>query len=222
MKATLFGRSLALVGGLLVTCLAGSAVAQDDPAPPPTRTDWLTFASGTIPIAVNESAQSIGSGFEAAVDVIDGNPGAGVIHRRFAEADTVFEFTYELPAATVFSEFVVPGIGETPSPSQTFIRNVEVLGAQTGDGPWTLLGSAVLAERPEGEDSVTFFALESVPVRYVLLRLKDPIEEGAVFLEFSEIIGYGEQEPTEMVDHFSGIWDPREGQVELQQDGPSV
>lgn len=51
---------------------------------------------------------------------------------RGALPQTVVELTYELPALTTFDSFAVPNIFETPSPSQTFFKNVVVLGSASG------------------------------------------------------------------------------------------
>ena len=64
------------------------------------------------------------------MSAIDGNEG-GFVYTTAIDPGSVVEFVYELPALTTFSRLAVPGVYETPSPSQTFARDVEVQGSST-------------------------------------------------------------------------------------------
>ena len=163
----------------------------------------------------------IGADFEQAIAAVDGSSLARTIYRRQAEADTWIEYVYRLPAATTFHGFAVPGIGETPSPSQTFTRRVEIRGGDDPEGELTLLASADLAV-PEAGEAMALVPTSTPAVRVVAVRLIGGIEEGAVFFEFSEIVGVGTQQAVQRVDHFDGMWDATGGTLELHQDGATV
>ena len=186
--------------------------------------DYLTFAQGAVPISIGGAGADQGANYTHAVEFIDGNP----VARVFTDAvdpTTDTEFIYELPALTTFARFAVPNIAETPSPSQTFSKTVEVFGSTSGpDGAWTLLASATLATH-DGRDQVTELSMvSSTPVRWVKLRLVGGIEvlREKMFFEFSEIIGNGTQEVPALADYFTGIWKGRGAPIELKQDGALV
>lgn len=201
-----------------MTAAASSAGAQTvDPG-----VDYLTFAAGAVPVEVRGPGVELGADFEQAIRAIDGSPLAATLYRRPATADTWVEFVYVLPAPTTFTSFVVPGIGETPSPSQTFTAAIEVHGAATPGGPSALLASGALAV-PDGDDASVTLALSlAQPVTEVTVRLTGGNEAGATFFEFSELIARGTQDPVERVDHFDGLWDAPGGVVELRQEGATV
>lgn len=190
----------------------------------PPRTDLLTLAQGALPLRVGGAGAGKGADLTHATRIVDGHPGGFTIVNR-ADASTDTEFVYALPSATTFDRFAVPEVHETPSPSQTFTREVEVYGAAEGpDGPWTLLASGTLATH-ERRGQVTELAMEaSVPVRWVRLRLVGGIEmlRDAMFLEFGEIIGNGTQEPPPLSDAFGGAWRDRGVRLRLEQAGALV
>ncbi|MEX2319570.1 MAG: hypothetical protein WD626_06925 [Bauldia sp.] len=102
------------------------------------RTDYLTFAQGAVPLSVGGEGASMGATFEHAVESIDGNPGGFVVVTKGKGTDaTATEFVYELPALTTFDRFAVPEVHETPSPSQTFTRVVEIYGSAIARMPGT-------------------------------------------------------------------------------------
>ena len=190
------------------------------------RIDYLTFAQGAVPLSVGGEGATMGAGFEHAVKAIDGDAGGFVVvtkGRGTDETDT--EFVYELPALTVFERFAVPEIHETPSPSQTFTRRVEVLGsAESADGGYLMLASGTLTVH-EGKGKVTELDLAAeIPVRWIKLRLIGGIDlpTGQGFLEFSEIIGNGAQEPAELVAGFDGVWKQGSSVIALSQHGAVV
>lgn len=204
----------------LLVCLTATAHAD---APPPTRPDLLTFSNGAIPIAVRGPGAALRVDYEKAVGVIDGNPGGFSLNRKPATPDTWVEFVYALPAATTFDRLAVPSVLETPSPSQTFTRQITVHGSATApDADLTLLADATLTVHAK-KGQVTELPIKARPaVRFVVVRLTGGIEAGAPFFEFSELIGEGTQDAVPMATHFSGVWRPRTGLTGLEQSGAQV
>lgn len=188
------------------------------------RVDYLTFAHGAIPVSIGGAGATKGAAMEHAVETIDGNPGGfPIVNRADAETDVVF--VYALPAATTFDRFAVPNVLETPSPSQTFFRRIEIDGATDGpEGPWSRLAAGTLDTHPSRGQVTEVPLSASVPVRWVRLRLSGGIQmlRDQMFLEFSEIIGNGSQETVAMVDHFAGSWQGRGVRLDLAQEGPVV
>jgi len=132
----------ALVIALAIVSASGAASARQrgtpaQDAPPPTN--LLSFAQGAVPVAIGGAGAKMGANYEHAVRMIDGDVTSFTfVSRALAGTDT--EFVFELPAATTFTRFAVPQILETPSPSQTFARLVEVHGSSMGPAAgYTLL-----------------------------------------------------------------------------------
>lgn len=198
----------------------GSAADGDGASVGPV--DLLGFAAGVVPVAVDGPGVQLGVGFEQAISAIDGSPVGRVLNRRPADAGTWVELTYMLPAATTFDTFAVPNVLETPSPSQTFVRDVTISGAEAQAGPWTPLGQSTLATHASAGQRTPIPVSEPRAVRYVKVRLAGGIEAGATFLELSEIVGHGRQETVPRVDHFTGTWRPQPGQLRLRQEGATV
>ncbi|MBI4517662.1 MAG: OmpA family protein [Deltaproteobacteria bacterium] len=188
------------------------------------RIDYLTFAQGAVPIRVGGAGAKQGANFEHAVRVIDGDATSfSIVSKATAGTDT--EFVYMLPAPTTFDRFAVPGILETPSPSTTFTRLVEVHGSATGpDEGFTLLSSATLhTHRKRGQVTELTVAWKR-PVRWVKVRLVGGIEmlRPEMSLEFSEIIGNGTQESPPLAEYFTGAWRGAGVKLEMKQAGPLV
>jgi outer membrane protein OmpA-like peptidoglycan-associated protein len=202
-----------------------AAAGQASSAPAADRIDYLTLGQGAVPIAVGGAGAAIGASFEMAISAIDGNPGDFSLFRKPGDASTDTEFVYQLPAPTVFDRFAVPTVLETPGPSQTFTKDVEVHGSAAGPAEgYVLLGSATLATH-KGRGEVTELAIRSrTPVRWVKLRLAGGIQNlrPQMYFEFSEIIGNGTQQTPAMADHFRGVWKGRGVSIALGQDGPLV
>ncbi len=209
--------------------IAPAPPAPDGIAPPAAAAevaalDYLTFAQGAVPISIGGAGAGLGANFEHAVRLIDGNPVSFTFANQTGP-NTDTEFVYELPAPTTFTRFAVPNVQETPSPSQTFTREVEVYGSTTGpDGGWTLLASATLQTHDEPGQVTELPLVATTPVRWVKVRLVGGIAllSERMFFEFSEIVGNGTQEVPALVDHFQGIWKGRGVLMELKQDGATV
>lgn len=204
----------------------GNGAASADPAEAaPPRLDYLTLAAGAIPVSVGGSGAHLGASFEKAIRAVDGDPAGFGLLLKPGPADTDTEFVYELPAPTVFDRFAVPNVLETPSPSITFTRRIEILGsAESADAGFTTLASATLTtHRSRGE--VTEIPPSAQPVvRWVKVRLAGGIDvtRPEAFFEFSELVGNGRQEAADTSRRFTGAWKGRGVQVRLTQEGPVV
>lgn len=210
---------LVAVVAVLVGLLPAAASAQVG------RPDLLTLANGAVPISVGGAGASQGAEITHALRVVDGQRvGFTFVNRATEETDT--EFLYELPAPTTFDRLAIPEIRETPSPSATFARRVEVHGSAAGpDGPFVLLAEGELAthERRGLMTELDVVAME--PVRWVRLRLVGGIriERDQMFFEFSELVGNGTQEVPQLdVDRFTGTWWDRGVRLTLVQAGAAV
>lgn len=218
-------RSHALLASvLLILGAPGSAGAWQSEDAPGQRIDYLTFAQGAVPVAISGAGASLGATFEHAVRITDGDPTSFTIASGgTAETDTVF--VYELPAPTTFDRFAVPGILETPSPTQTFTRLVEVHGSTSGPGDgYTLLASGTLETHKKRGEVTDLSIAASIPVRWIKLRLIGGIHmlRPISGLEFSEIIGNGTQDTPSLAEHFHGTWQRQGVVLGLRQDGPLV
>ncbi len=188
------------------------------------RIDYLTFAQGAIPVRVSGAGAALGADYEDALRIIDGNPTKFTVILRADDA-TATEFVYELPALTTFDRFAVPDVRETPSPSQTFTRRVDIAGSSSGpDGDYIPLASATLKRHRSRGEVTEIRVLASPSVKLIKLTLTGGMEvlTETFSAEFSEIVGNGTQQPAAFVDHFRGIWQGRGVLIELKQDGPTV
>ncbi|MCP5154179.1 MAG: OmpA family protein [Ectothiorhodospiraceae bacterium] len=215
---------MALIGSLFLVVMAGRAapLAAEELE---SRVDYLSFAQGALPVAIEGDARVLGVGTEQALLAIDGDPGGYTLTPKSGGARSRVVLVYALPAATTFESFAVPNVLETPSPSQTFVQKVEIAGSDTAaDGPFRVLGSATL-ETHSAKGQVTSIPVAvSSPVRWVKLTMEGGIDvqRDRTFLEFSEIIGYGAQEAVPQSDAFTGKWKGRGVLLELAQDGARV
>jgi outer membrane protein OmpA-like peptidoglycan-associated protein len=220
MKA--FVASVALLTAVVMWRATSSAQGTTETAQ---RTDYLTFAQGAVPVSVGGAGAPLGASLEKAIRAVDGDPSGFVLTLKPGSETLDTEFVYELPAPTVFDRFAVPNVLETPSPGETFTREVEVHGSAAGpvDG-FVLLASGVLTtHRARGQ--VTELVVRSkTAVRWVKLRLRGGIQvlRPESFFEFSEIIGNGSQQAPALSDRFKGVWKGRGVLVELRQDGAIV
>lgn len=207
---------------LLIALLAGPPAAPAaEEAPPPT--DYLTLGQGAVPLRAGGTAGGVT--IEHALRAADGDRRGFVVASRASDDSTV-ELVYALPAPTTFARFAVPNVLETPSPSQTFFRHVEVFGSASGpDTGWELLARGTLATHPAGGQETALEMVARRPVRWLKLRLAGGIDmarPGAMFLEFSELIGTGSQEAAPLAETFTGAWRGKGVKLELTQAGPLV
>jgi outer membrane protein OmpA-like peptidoglycan-associated protein len=205
---------------IAMTMLVPGILAAQEPE----AVDYLSFAQGAIPAGI-AGAEDLRISSEQALLAIDGDIGGFGATPRPGAADTEISFIYRLPAVTTFTSFGVPRILETPSPSQTFFREVEIAGSEQGpDGPFEPLATATLSVHSDRDQVTRFPATVELPVIWVKVTLRGGIEvlTEATYFEFSEIIGEGRQEPVPLLDAFTGKWKARGVLLELRQDGASV
>ncbi|MCA9571154.1 MAG: OmpA family protein [Myxococcales bacterium] len=216
----------AVTAVLAGACIAAASVPSGAVAQDPRRPDLLTLAQGAVPVAVTGvgAERAHGADLSHALQAVDGNPGGFVMLNRASE-ETDVSFTYVLPALTTFDRFAVTNVLETPSPSQTFVRQVEVFGsAASAEGPWTRLATATLSTHAERGMETDLTLEDRTPVRWVRLRVAGGIEmlRDAMFLEFSEIVGEGRRTEVPALPDFAGSWWDRGVRLTLLQDGPVV
>ena len=195
------------------------ALAQDEPVP----ADYLSFAAGAIPVAIGGNTAARAT-FEHAVYAIDGD-GAGFVYTTLVDPTVDVEFVYELPALTTFERFAIPNVLETPSPGQTFVRDVAVYGSSvSATEGYVRLAHATLTTHPSPNQSTVLTSDETLPVRWVKVVLANGIDvqRDKMFLEFSELIGNGTQERAPLAETFGGGWQGRGVALLLNQAGPLV
>lgn len=212
-------------GAAFLSFLPTAAAAQ---APPPVeapeRIDYLTFAQGAVPHGIGGAGAQLGAGFEAAVRITDGDPTPfAVVNGAPAEAETAF--FYRLPALTTFDRFAVPNVLETPSPTTTFTRRVEVQGSATSASEgFVPLAAATLATHAKRGQVTELAIAGKVPVRWIKVILSGGIQvqKPASSFEFSELIGNGTQETPALTTGFDGVWRKQANRLQLVQRGPLV
>ncbi len=190
----------------------------------PDRPDLLTFAAGAVPVSIGGAGQKLGADFEKAVRAMDGDPGKFSLFARPGDANTETEFVYKLPALTTFDRFAVPDVIETPAPTQTFVKTVEVYGSATSaTGGFVLLGSGTLTAHGQKGEVSELAVKARTPVMWIKLKLIGGIQTADKnFLEFSEIIGNGTQQTPSMDTRFTGTWRERAFVLGLTQKGAVV
>jgi outer membrane protein OmpA-like peptidoglycan-associated protein len=201
--------------------LAGCVVALAEG--PPERVDYMSFAQGVVPLTVSGEGAELGAGFEEAVRAIDGDAnGYTLTSKPGAGGETVF--VYALPAATTFDRFAIPNVLETPSPGETFVRRVEIHGSTGPDAAWQPLAAGTLTTHAS-KGQVTELAVTSrAAVRRVQVTVSGGIEMArpTMFVEFSELVGNGQQEVVPLDTRFAGTWRQTGFALELEQRGPLV
>ena len=210
---------------LLLAVVTGSAVSASAADNRQERLDYLSFAQGAIPVAIEGSGSALRVGMEHALQAIDGNGGGYSLTPKPGAAETSISFVYKLPALTTFAEFAIPNVLETPSPWQTFIRGVEISGSDVGaEGSYRVLGRATLQVHSKKGETTTIPVIGSQAVRWVRVTLEGglDVQRDKTFFEFSEIIGYGSQEVVPMSKAFSGKWKGRGVKLELKQEDARV
>jgi len=189
------------------------------------RVDYLSFAQGALPVALKGDAAVLKVGMEQALLAIDGNDGGYGLTPKPGGAETRISFVYQLPALTTFTEFAIPNVLETPSPSQTFVKSVEIAGSGSGvEGDFGVLATAALETHAAKGQVTSIPASVEKPVRWVRVTLAGgiDIQRDKTFFEFSEILGYGTQETVPQSEAFHGKWKGRGVLLELKQEGALV
>jgi len=213
-------REVLVCGVSVVALVTGSAAA---PSATDT-TDYLTFAHGAIPLSVTIDGVVMDPYFAGNVSPIDGAPTPSVLIRSGSATSTA-ELVYMLPASTTFTRFAVPEVREVPSPSTTFIKQVEVFGSSTGpDKGFELLASGTLVTHKKRGEVTELAIAKQVGVSWVKIKLSGGIDVRTpkVSIQFSELIGNGTQASSPLATGFSGIWKDKGVLVELEQSGATV
>jgi len=203
-----------------VTAFMNLAVAADI-----MNTDYLSIEQGAIPVAIGKEAKKLKVGMDRALLAIDGNTHGFGLTPKPGGPDSEISFVFQLPALTTFTDFAISNVLETPSPSQTFVRTVELAGSAHGiEGPFHVLASVTLKTHSKKDQLTPFTASATMPVRWVKLTMRGgiDIQRDRTFFEFSEIIGHGQQEPIPLLEAFTGKWKGRGVLLELIQDGVRV
>ncbi|MEM7359379.1 MAG: OmpA family protein [Pseudomonadota bacterium] len=189
------------------------------------KLDYLSFAQGAIPVELAGDSQQLKVGMDKAMLAIDGNAQGFAVTGKPGSAETQIEFIYKLPAMTTFTGFAVPNVLETPSPSQTFFSSVTISGSADGlQGDYKELTKLALQTHTEKGQLSEVKAKAAHAVQWVKLSLKGglDIQRDKTFFEFSEIIGYGQQEAVPLSEVFTGKWKGRGVILELKQDKQQV
>lgn len=217
-----------MAGRALLVCLATLAfLASATPsATPAGGEDLMTFAHGALLLRIEAPAAARVSD-EQGVQAIDGSPQVYVLTRPVDAEHTRVALVYELPTPTVFTHFAVPQVLETPSPLQTFVREVVVSGsASSPDQGFEKLASATLVAHRQRGQSTVLTLHQQLPVRWVRVELGGGLEvpqpARPVSLEFSELVAYGRHETLPDPRDFAGGWRGRGLDMALRQHGGVV
>jgi OmpA-OmpF porin, OOP family len=204
-------------GGLLAALACVPAWSNEAPE------NLLGFASGVLPLRV-EAAASARVGIEQAMAAIDGSPRVYSLTSRVPR-DARVVFVYQLPALTVFDRLVVPGVAETPSPLQTFVSEVRVSGsAASADDGFVPVAAGTMRVEGRRVQDIELTVDRHEPVRWLRVELSgamDPAQRDG-FLEFSELRGFGRQEPPGPAADFTGAWHGPGLSLRLWQQGAVV
>lgn len=204
--------------------LALAGVSRADDAAEP-RKNLLGWAEGVFTIRTPSPQRTT-----AHVIALDGFPDTRPIGVP-RHAALPHEFVVELPAVTSFDAFAVPEIGEFGPAKGKHVKTVEIQGSD--EGPEKGFTPLVTFEIEVGKGGPQEFKVaETRPVRWLKIRFLDratPQENDADGVLFSELMGYGTQDPREPSENaFTGIWNLRRGYdvsqnlIELRQEGTLV
>ena len=190
--------------------------------------DFLTYGAGAFPIRYDPKTQRLAAGA-----VLDGRLGYVALSRSPTGPEEPIVVTIELPAATTFAQFGIPPQSSFGCCKGTHIRTVTVEGSAKSpeEGFVTLAKFDVEAE--QYDDKQLFSVDRKQAVRWIRVTLEgrqvvDPEDYHGT--AFTELFGYGRQEPVETTDdHFTGRWLTGGGgsgatanRIELIQDGALV
>jgi hypothetical protein len=201
--------------------------AQEAEAPPPT--DLIDYGSGAFPLDAEDRLLS-----EVSRAVLDGLGSFVALPGVESEGpDEPIRLLVELPAPTTFHTFAVPPMSSFGCCRGTHVATVTVEGSATGpeEGFQELVSFRVA---PDVYDSDQEFPAEArIPARWLRISLdgrQEPDPEDYRATTFTDLRGYGEQEPREAgPDEFTGVFltggggsGPAGNRIELLQDGALV
>ncbi len=220
MHVSTYTTPLRLLLFAVATSFTIVSFAEDHPS-----VDYLSFSQGAVPVNIKGAEEALRVGMDHALLAIDGDARGFSLTPKPGAADTKIVFIFQLPARTTFSNFAIPNVLETPSPSQTFVKTIEIAGSDRDpEGPFQVLASTILKTHTEKDQVTVFPTSTKMPVRWVQLTLGSGIhiQRDKTFFEFSEIIGHGHQEPVPLLNTFTGKWKGRGVILELKQEDVRV
>lgn len=209
---------------LLEPTAEGPPTAQEAPRP-----DLIDYGSGAFPLGASDRL-----GAEVARSVLDGLGGFVTLPGIGSEgpADPI-QLVVELPAPTVFASFAVPPMSRFGCCRDTHIGRVTVEGSATSpeEGFGELVSFDVRSDAYDVDQE--FPAEASASVRWLRISLEgrqlvDPDDYRGT--TFTDLRGYGEQEPREAAPGtFTGVFLTGGGgggnnanRIQLRQDGALV
>ena len=220
----------------LTTAWGGTPLASLSPgpleaqsAPDSVRTDLIDYGSGAFPLAADDDLQST-----VARVILDGLGGFVRLPGIGPEGpEEPIQLLVELPAMTTFHTFAVPPMSSFGCCNGTHIATVTVEGSATrpDEGFEELASFQVAGDEYEADQE--FPATSQSPVRWLRISLdgrQDPDPDDYRGTAFTDLRGYGEQEPRDAEpDEFTGVFLTGGGggglnsnRIELLQDGALV
>jgi len=218
--------AVAFAVGALLAPAAPLLAAPQDPAP---RADLIDYGSGAFPVEAEDRLSAT-----VARAILDGLEGYVALPGVESEGpESPIQLVIELPATTIFTSFAVPPMSSFGCCNGAHIRTVTVEGSPSGpDGGFQQLARFdVAADVYDGDQE--FPATASIPVRWLRVSLEGrqvPDPDDYRGTSFTDLRGYGEQEPREATpDEFTGIFLTGGGRgggagnrIELLQEGALV
>ncbi len=215
---------------LFIAPVGGVRAAVTAAAPQDTvRADLIDYGTGAFPVATEDRVA-----VTLARAILDGLGGFVAIPGIDSEGpDEPLQLIVELPAVTTFTSFAVPAMSSFGCCRDTHIRTVTVEGSASGpDADFQPLARfEVAADVFDAEQE--FPATSPRAVRWLRISLEgrqvvDPDDYRGT--AFTDLRGYGEQEPREAEpDEFTGIFltggggsGPNGNRIQLVQDGALV
>jgi len=190
--------------------------------------DFLTYGAGAFPIRFDRDSQGT-----AAAAVLDGRLGYASISRSPTGPEQPIMFHVELPADTTFTVFGIPPQSSFGCCSGAHIGTVTVEGSATSPDDGYVQLARFEVEPDIYKEKQLFPAETQTPVRWVRITLDgrqvpDPHDYRGT--SFTELFGYGSQEPIQLGENaFAGRWLTGGGgggengnRIELIQDGALV
>ncbi len=194
----------------------------------PERVDLLSWGAGAFVVRLEAPATD-----NTAKAVVDGSLttiGIGIPRRE----PLPHRLVVELPSATTFRSFAVPEMNEFGPARGRHVKTVVIEGSMEGpESGFRPLATLVL-ELDQGAPQ-EFPVPDPFRVRWVRVELRDRLLPAPADFDehtFSELQGFGEQEPWEVPDdRFSGLWrlrrtgindEPGRNIVEIVQEGSEI
>lgn len=166
--------------------------------------DYLTYGTGAFPVRYDPATQEV-----LARAVLDGRLGYEAVVSSPTGPEEPMSIIVELPGETTFTVFGIPAMSTFGCCSGTHFATVqvEVSSSSPDDGYETI---ATFDIDPDVEEEQRFDADAAVPARWVRVTVSGrqvPDPEDYRGTAFTELLGYGTQQPIEVADEtFTGRW----------------